>query len=33
MAQIIVIPQTLVIANTHLKWNPPGETFGERQAQ
>ena len=33
IAQIITLPQTIVIANTHLKWNPPGETFGEHQAR
>lgn len=32
IAQTIEVPQTLVIANTHLKWNPRGETYGERQA-
>jgi endonuclease/exonuclease/phosphatase family metal-dependent hydrolase len=33
IAQLLTLAPGLVIANTHLKWNQPGEQFGERQAR
>lgn len=33
IAQMVELAGGPVIVNTHLKWNPPGEQFGEEQAR
>lgn len=33
IAQVLTLSPDLVIANTHLKWNPPSRHFAERQAR